>query len=347
MPACSAVLLVLSLFSASPAPAEIVPDRMGVYFDTFKIGGGKIWLAFGSKDFAFVITKSIFGCAETGGGIAVGYAKNYNVQDHPFNEPVQFFCQGGAPGGKPEFTPTFTHDPQTDTIDWAGFDLLTFRRVEGDPDMFVDGVAQFKTMSIEGHILVDMMLQGLPDVPGADCTDPPNLVPGAQLANCDLRGVEFGFIDLTNANLTNANLSGVDLSRPNLTGANLTGADLSGARIVVLEGIDMPGANLSGADLNRASVRGTNLTGANLTNANLFSADVRWVDLSYADLQSAFIVGADLSHTNLFRANLLGATLSIGGSPGTPNPGDVYWLFATCPDGTSVENPNDGCADFP
>ena len=46
---------------------------------------------------------------------------------------------------------------------------------------------------------------------GVDCTNPPNLVPGAQLQYCDLAGADLG-TDLTNANMTGANLSGAGIS---------------------------------------------------------------------------------------------------------------------------------------
>lgn len=57
---------------------------------------------------------------------------------------------------------------------------------------------------------------------GADLTN-------AWLSRMDLRGVSFGFANLTRANLFSANLADADLFRTNLSGAGLTDANLTDA----------------------------------------------------------------------------------------------------------------------
>jgi hypothetical protein len=100
---------------------------------------------------------------------------------------------------------------------------------------------------------------------GADCPD--NLVPGAQLQNCEaLSGARLADSNLSGANLCGANLSDAQLSGALLTDADLRGTDLSWAG---LSGADLSGADLTGAILAGASLAGANLCGANLTNADL------------------------------------------------------------------------------
>jgi hypothetical protein len=90
------------------------------------------------------------------------------------------------------------------------------------------------------------------DEVGVDCPD--NLVPGAQLQNCQA-------------------LSGADLGRASLSNANLCGADLSWA--------GLSDADLSRADLTNAILTGANLAFANLCGANLTNADL--TDVFYAN----------------------------------------------------------------
>ena len=87
---------------------------------------------------------------------------------------------------------------------------------------------------------------------GRDCTNPPNLVLGADLERCNLTGTRLPD-DMRGANLTNANLYGANQDSVNLTGANLFDAR-------------MPNANLTGA----------NLSGANMAVANFGSSPSLW-----------------------------------------------------------------------
>ncbi len=100
---------------------------------------------------------------------------------------------------------------------------------------------------------------------GADCTSPPNLVPGAQLQNCDLRTADISGANLSGANLNGANLSGTSSSGGNFTGANLTSANLAGADF---NSDDFSGASIGGADFSGASFLFVNLGGATGTPAN-------------------------------------------------------------------------------
>ena len=71
---------------------------------------------------------------------------------------------------------------------------------------------------------------------GADCTDPPNLVPFADLRNCDLGGRNMEGVDLSNADLSVANLDNASLRNTNLEdgyapGGSFVNADLRGANL--------------------------------------------------------------------------------------------------------------------
>ncbi len=94
---------------------------------------------------------------------------------------------------------------------------------------------------------------------GADCMDPPNLAPFADLRNCDLSGREMSGVNLYNADLNGANLSNANLSGANLGGTDLTGANLSGAN---LDNADLFTSTLIGAPFDHASLRTTNMDDA-------------------------------------------------------------------------------------
>ena len=114
---------------------------------------------------------------------------------------------------------------------------------------------------------------------GPDCTDPPRLVPHANLQQCDLSRMNLSRVDLSHANLMLANLEGADLRGTDLSGSNLSGASLVDA--------DLQDANLSmtlavkaHAGDNPALARGTNMSRARLQNANL---------------QGAFLIGTNFT----------------------------------------------------
>jgi uncharacterized protein YjbI with pentapeptide repeats len=132
---------------------------------------------------------------------------------------------------------------------------------------------------------------------GADC-EPLNLVPGADLHNCDLHGLLGGYgVDLHGANLNGANLNFNIMNAYNLSGASLIGAQLEGSHLLF----------------------DTNLSGANLSGAVLIYTRLDGADLSNVDLSDAVLFGANLSGANLSGADLSG----------------VAWTDTTCPDGTN------------
>ncbi len=94
-----------------------------------------------------------------------------------------------------------------------------------------------------------------------------------------LAGVNFGQIDLSNANFMGANLVGANLQDANLAGANLTGANLTDA--------NLSGANLASANLTGANLTGANLQSTNLTNTCLFQAVLQETDKEIAILNGA------------------------------------------------------------
>lgn len=119
---------------------------------------------------------------------------------------------------------------------------------------------------------------------GANCTQPPQIFAGADLAGCLIGAV---------------NLSGRDLTGINLRGANLAGANLSGA-------------NLTDADLSSANLTGADLTGANLTRANL----------SGALLFAALLIGAILFRTTFGDSPIPTFRSGYGGGAGAAAPAD-------------------------
>ena len=193
---------------------------------------------------------------------------------------------------------------------------------------------------------------------GADCTDPPNLVPFADLRNCDLSGRNMEGVDLSNADLTGANLDNASLFTSNLVAATFDNASL---RNTNLEDGYAPGgsfvnADLRGANLYFAFFRGGNLSGANFSNNWLSSVDFEssilqnaiftGSSLSGVDMRNSDLRGADLSFTTLWYvslnnadlrdANLLGAKRKVG----TYVDG-VIWGNTTCSDGSNSAD-NDG-----
>jgi uncharacterized protein YjbI with pentapeptide repeats len=221
---------------------------------------------------------------------------------------------------------------------------------------------------------------GGPEV-GADCV-PLNLVPGADLHNCDLSGA-----NLNNADLAHANMAEAILDHANLSGANLTLADLSNATAVFadLSGANMSGINLSNADLNNANLaasdlspvdnqdgswtpailEGATLSFADMSNVNLLAAyspnatllgtqlsgaNLLGATLNDANLSFAILNQANLSGANLVRADMLGADASNatlhGADMRDANVTLIVWANTTCPDGTNSDDaPDATCLD--
>ncbi|CAN5217246.1 hypothetical protein BH10PSE16_BH10PSE16_35780 [soil metagenome] len=108
---------------------------------------------------------------------------------------------------------------------------------------------------------------------------------------CNLAGVDFSGISLTNVKLSNANLNGAILSNVDLSGADLRNASLQGAYLI---NANLDGANLCSAQLNGSLgvAQAATLTGAHLRNTNLALANLDGVRLSSASFYSSNGQGA-------------------------------------------------------
>jgi uncharacterized protein YjbI with pentapeptide repeats len=155
---------------------------------------------------------------------------------------------------------------------------------------------------------------------GADCTDPPNLVPFADLSNCDLSGRQMAGVNLYNANLSGANLSSANLSGANLGGTNLTGANLSGAN---LDNADLFTSTLVGATFDHASLRNTNMDDAYAPGGSFINADLRGANLYFATLSNANLSGANLSDSWLGIYTFEGSILQNANFSGSAISGDM------------------------
>jgi len=119
-------------------------------------------------------------------------------------------------------------------------------------------------------------------------------------------------LDLSRADLALCNLSGVDLGRADLDHADLSGAHLREAN---LSGARFLNTDLYEADLTRANLRGalltkTELTMASLVEADLVGAELNYVDLIMTNLARANLKEASLSNSHIKRSFLLGTDLT-------------------------------------
>jgi uncharacterized protein YjbI with pentapeptide repeats len=193
---------------------------------------------------------------------------------------------------------------------------------------------------------------------GADCTEPPNLVPFADLSNCDLSGRNMEGVDLSNADLSGANLDNASLFSSNLVAATFDNASLLNTNLEdgYAPGASFINADLRGANLYFAFFRGGNLSGANFSNnwlssvdfesstlqntvftgSSLSGVDMRNADLRGADLRFTTLWYVSMSNADLRDANLLGARRKVGTSLDR-----VIWGNTTCSDGSNSDD-NDG-----
>jgi uncharacterized protein YjbI with pentapeptide repeats len=175
-------------------------------------------------------------------------------------------------------------------------------------------------------VLVVVMLLTVPglalaDGPvGADCTDPPNLVPFADLVNCDLSGLQLPGVNLYDADLRGANLSGTNLSGAILGGVDLAGANLTGAN---LDNADLFTSNLVAATFDNASLRNTNLDDAYAPGGSFINADLRGANFYFATLSNANLSGANLSDSSLGIYTFEGSNLQNANFSGSAISGDM------------------------
>jgi uncharacterized protein YjbI with pentapeptide repeats len=155
---------------------------------------------------------------------------------------------------------------------------------------------------------------------GADCTDPPNLTPFADLRNCDLSGMQLAGVNLYDADLTGANLSDANLIGAILGGAELSGANLSGA---ILDNADLFTTELIGAIFDGASLRNTNMDDAYAPGGSFINADLRGANLYFATMSDANLSGANLSDSWLGIYTFEGSILQNADFSGSSISGDL------------------------
>jgi len=155
---------------------------------------------------------------------------------------------------------------------------------------------------------------------GTDCTDPPNLVPLADLRNCDLSGRQMAGVNLYSAKLSGANLSNADLSGADLSGADLANANLNGA---ILDNASLFTTNLVAATFDDASLRNTNMDDAYAPGGSFINADLRGANLYFATLSDANLSGANLSDSFLGIYTFEGSILQNANFSGSAISGDL------------------------
>lgn len=280
-----AVLLFSSVLWTLPATAQTPnPLFTGVWFGFDPNDGSAGFIGINSIfETVLLDSDATGGCSQAGGGVYLGVVRDKAVEattgegvpdDNVLKGPMNGVCQANKDALN--FFFFIRYHPNIDQIQWRD---AFFRRVADlDADIWVSGAEEMKTVSLFGWVFFNTVINlppliAVPPGAGADCTDPPTIGPGAQLANCPFLSGD----DLSNQDLSNADLSGANLMMANLTGVDFSNANLSGANLflAILTGADLINTNLSGANLGSA-----NLTGANLTNADLSGADLANTNLN-------------------------------------------------------------------
>ena len=126
---------------------------------------------------------------------------------------------------------------------------------------------------------------------GADCTEPPNLVPFADLINCDLSGREMEGVDLSNADLSGANLDDANLFTTILRDATFDNASL---RNTIMEDADAREASFINADMRGVDLYFALVHDADLSGANFTATWINSVDFEGSNLQNAVFTGSDI-----------------------------------------------------
>lgn len=122
------------------------------------------------------------------------------------------------------------------------------------------------------------------------------------LSEMDLRGINLGAVDLSEADFYGTDLRDANLKMAVLTDADFSAADLAGAELYK--------ANLSGAFLTEADLSGAYLAEANLNKADLRGCKLHQVDFTEADLRSSNLSESDLTGVNFSHANVTDANFS-------------------------------------
>jgi len=177
--------------------------------------------------------------------------------------------------------------------------------------------ADFYFANFKGAKLQESNLRGI-NAGSADFTDA--YLNKAHLEKTNLRGAIFKKSDLSEAHLRNADLRYAELmsaklekaylENVNFYKAHLENADLRGAH---LENADLINTNFKCANLEGAYLKKANLWETNFENANLWKADLKEASLSNTHFKNAYLAGANLENANGFadfkNAKLISASL--------------------------------------
>jgi uncharacterized protein YjbI with pentapeptide repeats len=120
------------------------------------------------------------------------------------------------------------------------------------------------------------------------------LLCGAVMRFCGLRGADFSGAKLMMADLSYSDLRDADFTSADLSGCNLEGANLAGAKLwrAKFRKVDLSG---DGSRLWPTSFAKARLNGADLRDASLAGVVLRGTDLTAIKTSFATLKGADLS----------------------------------------------------
>jgi uncharacterized protein YjbI with pentapeptide repeats len=140
----------------------------------------------------------------------------------------------------------------------------------------------------------------------------------ANLANADVRHIDFRGAILNRANLVFAWANDASFEHAQLRGASLAAAQLQGASFfhAQLQGASLPYAKLQGASLG-AQLQVAYLVNAELQGAWLAGVQLHAAFLNNAQLQAAYLNGAHFEGASLEGAQLQGASLDSAQLQGT------------------------------
>jgi hypothetical protein len=114
----------------------------------------------------------------------------------------------------------------------------------------------------------------------------PHIIPvlaRVDLAEQDLKGINFAHVDLTRTVMRAADLSGATLYQADLYGADLRGCNLTSV-------------GMQGSKLHRTDLRGGNLSGADMFRADFISAQVDEVNFAASRCLTTAFSDVDLTH---------------------------------------------------
>jgi uncharacterized protein YjbI with pentapeptide repeats len=171
----------------------------------------------------------------------------------------------------------------------------------------------FPKIALTLSLLVFLVVGGFSPAQAANCT---TFKPKANLAMCDLSGVEIWGKDLTEANLSGATFARASLANVNLTRANLSGTNFSGASLasVSFEKAIMVGSDFSGALMtdNTIFAPGAKILDVTLSNVSLEDVVLNGIKFINVDLTGATFKNVNLTSSLFGESVLDGVTFSGG-----------------------------------